>query len=100
MSGGWRWRPLAKADATEIWKWIAADNADAAMAVLDRFEDVAEMLADYPEAGTDRSDLLEGLRSFPVSGYVLFYRRARGRTEIVRIIHVRRDVTRGMFKDA
>lgn len=97
MAGGWRWRPLAEADATEIWNWIAADSVGAAMAVLGRFEDVARMLAAYPEAGADRSELAEGLRSFPVSGYVLFYRSVGNTVEIVRVIHSRRDITPDLF---
>lgn len=97
MARGWRWHPLAEADAAEIWHWIAAESADAATDMLDRFEDVARMLAEFPEAGVDRSELAEGLRSFSVAGYVLFYRRAKAGIEIVRVIHSRRDITPSLF---
>lgn len=97
MSRGWRWHPLAEADATEIWNWIAAESPNAATDMLERFEDVATMLARYPEAGIERSSLAEGLRSFTVAGYVLFYRPVRSRIEIVRIIHSRRDITPDLF---
>lgn len=97
MSRGWRWHPLAEADATEIWNWIAAESPNAATDMLERFEDVATMLAQYPEAGVERSDLADGLRSFSVAGYVLFYRPGRSGIEIVRIIHSRRDITPNLF---
>ena len=97
MARGWRWRPLAQADATEIWTWIAADSPNAATEMLERFEDVARMLAQYPEAGVERSNLADGLRSFTVSGYTLFYRPARSGIEIVRVIHGRRDITPHLF---
>ena len=97
MSRGWRWHPLAEADATEIWTWIAADSPNAATDVLERFEDVARMLALYPEAGIERSDLADGLRSFSVARYVLFYRPVRSGIEIVRILHSRRDIRAELF---
>jgi toxin ParE1/3/4 len=97
MARGWRWRPLAEADATEIWNWIAADSPDAAMDMLERFEDVARMLAEFPEAGVERSSLMDDLRSFTVAGYILFYRPVRSGIEIVRIIHSRRDITPNLF---
>lgn len=97
MSGRWRWRPQAKADATAIWKWIAADSPRAASALLDRFEAVSLTLAENPELGLRREELAPGLRSFPVSAYMLFYRPASFGIEIVRILHSRQDIAAAKF---
>lgn len=97
VSGRWRWRPQAKADATAIWKWIAADSPRAASALLDRFEAVSLTLAENPELGPRREELAPGLRSFPVSAYMLFYRPAPFGIEIVRILHSRQDNAADLF---
>lgn len=97
MAKRWRWHPLAESDATEIWNWIAADSADAATDMLDRFEDVARMLAEFPEAGVDRPGLADGLRSFSVAGYILFYRLVPSGIEIARVIHGRRYIKPNLF---
>jgi toxin ParE1/3/4 len=97
VSAGWRWRPKAEADATEIWNWIAAESPDSATEMLDRFEDVARSLTQFPDMGRDRSDLLLGLRCFPVGDYLMFYQRVGGHIEIVRVIHGRRDITAVLF---
>jgi toxin ParE1/3/4 len=49
-------------------------------------------LAAFPDMGRKRDALLEGLRSFPVKSYVLFYRRTQQGIEIFRILHGRRDI--------
>lgn len=65
--------------------------------MLDRFEVVSLTLAENPELGPRREELAQGLRSFPVAAYVLFYRPASYGTEIVRILHSGRDIAAAMF---
>lgn len=67
-------RPAARRDLIEIWLYIADDNEAAADRFLDRIQTALEMLLENPLAGRTRSELVEGLRSFPVGNYVLFYR--------------------------
>lgn len=55
------------------------------------------MLAQYPEAGVDRSGLGNCIRSFSVAHYILFYRPGRSGIEFVRILHGRRDITPDLF---
>ena len=45
-----------------------------------------------PLAGRTRSELVEGLRSFPVGNYVLFYRPAGGGIELIRALSGYRDI--------
>lgn len=97
MARVWRWRPQAKADATAIWRWIASDSPRAATALLERFEHVSLMLGEHPEIGRQRDELAQGLRSFPVGAYVLFYRPAPYGAEIVRILDGRQDLKTELF---
>lgn len=41
----------AKDDLIDIWLWIARDSQASADAMIDRIEQRAAMLADYPEMG-------------------------------------------------
>ena len=50
-------------------------------------------LARFPSAGRLRPETGPGIRSFPVRPYVVFYRAARGRIEVLRIIHQQRDLS-------
>lgn len=53
------------------------------------------MLAETPgEIGTARPELVEGIRTFPTSPYVLFFRYREDEVQIVRILHERQDVER------
>jgi toxin ParE1/3/4 len=66
-------RPLAETDLEEIWWYIAQDNPNAADRLLDKVEEVCQTLARFPKMGTNREDLLPGLRSFPVDNYLFFF---------------------------
>jgi toxin ParE1/3/4 len=44
------------------------------------------MLAQFPEIGRNRPELVVGLRSFPVDSYSIFYRVIDGGIEIVRVL--------------
>ena len=48
------------------------------------------LLADHPGMGRARGDLAPGLRGLPTPDYrdyLIFYRRARGYIDIVRVLH-------------
>ena len=49
-------------------------------------------LASTPGMGRTRDEIAEGLRSFPVGRYVIFYRTIPEGVEIVRVLHGSRDV--------
>ena len=82
----------AQQDLDEILIYIAEDNIDAAITLIDRFTAVFEMLADNGKAGRERPELKEDLRSFPESSYLIFYRMWAGKAAIVRVIHGARDL--------
>jgi toxin ParE1/3/4 len=85
--------PQAELDLTSIWDFIADDSVQAADALLDRIEEVFNVLAQTPLAGRSRNDLALKLRSFPVGSYVIFYIPVSDGIEVVRVISGRQDVT-------
>lgn len=84
--------PQAEIDLTAIWDYIAADNLRAADTLLDRIDAIFDMLAETPFAGSERSELRTGLRSFPVGNYLIFYVPTPDGVEVVRVMHGRQDI--------
>lgn len=82
----------AEDDIDEILAYIAEDNFDASLSLYDRFIEIFELLADNPEAGRERSELKEDLRSFPEGNFIVFYRPWAGKIAIVRVLHGARDL--------
>ena len=82
----------AEDDIDEILAYIAVDNFAASLSLYDRFIELFEMLADNPRAGRERSELKEGIRSFPDGNYLIFYRIWAGKVSIVRVLHSARDL--------
>lgn len=85
-------RPLARSDLAEIWDYIADDNESRADAFVDLIDHKFQELALQPNMGRSRDELTEGLRSFPVGKYVIFYRVMPGGVEIIRVLHGSRDL--------
>jgi len=85
-------RPRARGDLTGIWDYIAADNETRADAFVDLIDQKFQALAGHPNLGRSRDELAEGLRSFPVGKYVIFYRAIPAGVEIVRVLHGSRDL--------
>lgn len=88
----YRLSPPAEEDLVDIWLFISKDSVEAADKLAGEFEKVFEILAQYPEAGRERSEIAPRLRSFPVKRYILFYRPMPDGVEIVRVVHGSREV--------
>ena len=82
----------AEQDLEDIWTYVAQESEQAADALIDAIIRRFPKIGTFPEIGKRRDDVLEGLRSFPVKSYVLFYRMTEGGIEIFRILHGRRDI--------
>ena len=87
----YRLSALAEQDLEEIWSYVAEDasstTADRLIdAILDRFE----LLVEQPRIGRNRPEFGEGVRSFVVESYVIYYRHD-GDLLIARVLHGRRD---------
>lgn len=82
------------ADLADIWAYIAEDGVKHA----DRFAAIINSqfrsLARQPHMGRSRPELATGLRSFPVSRFIIFYLplpKGKG-VEVVRVLHSARDI--------
>ncbi|MFN7895451.1 MAG: type II toxin-antitoxin system RelE/ParE family toxin [Cyanobacteriota bacterium] len=91
-------QPRAKADISEIWEFIAEDSDDQADAFIDLIDQNFQLLAQKSGLGRRRKELAEGLRSFPVGRYVIFYLPIPGGVQIVRVLHGARDIEAALTK--
>ena len=57
------------------------------------------MLADQPNSGKARPDLGDGLRSFPVGRYLVFYRPSPVDIDVIRILSSFRRITPEAFAE-
>jgi toxin ParE1/3/4 len=84
---------LAEQDLEEIWAYVTEDASPATAdrlidAIIDRFE----LLGEQPRMGRLRPEFGEGVRSFTVENYVIYYRH-EGDVLVARVLHGRRDQT-------
>ena len=90
-------RPLALLDVAEIWDYIADDSEARANAFINTIDQKFKNLSEAPHMGRSRDELGEGMRSFPVSRYIIFYRPLPDGVEIVRVLHSARDIESNLF---
>lgn len=84
--------PGAYLDLFDIWEYIATDSFKQADKMADEFDRVFSLMAENPEMGRARDELEEGLRSFPVGQYVIFYESVPEGIEVLRVLHGARDI--------
>ena len=84
--------PEAESDLLEIWFYIAQDSPVNADRFLDKLEEKALKLCEFSEIGLDRPELAEGLKSFPVDHYMLYYRPTNAGIELARVLRGSRDI--------
>ena len=84
--------PQAAQDLQDIHDYLFTKNPDTANNFLDTIGKKFEILANFPNMGRKRDELLTSLRSFPVDDYLIFYRRIEEGIEIVRVVSGYRDL--------
>ena len=83
----------AIADLDAIWDYLAGEGSTQADKLLDGVFETCGHLADNPHIGRNRPELKEGLRSFPVKPYLIFYTvEDPQKITIRRVIHGSRDL--------
>ena len=82
----------AEKDLEDLWVYLAKRNDIAGDLQVAKLLDRFPMLAQFPTMGVSRDRLLEGLRSFPVKPYIIFYILIPDGIEVLRIIHQSRDI--------
>jgi toxin ParE1/3/4 len=87
--------PQADSDLDDTWYYVASESGSVEIAdrLIDSITEQFLLLARYPHVGRRRDeDLREGLRSFPVRDYVIFYRVQDADVVILRVLHGSGDV--------
>ena len=84
--------PPSEEDLIDIWLYVAEDQPVNADRLLDRLSKAMIKLTEMPKMGVDRSKLIEGLRSYPVGKYILYYRMKGNNLELVRVLSSSRDI--------
>lgn len=90
--------PAAAQDLAEIEAYIASDRPSAVKGVLDALEAACQLVAEYPGVGRARDEVDEGVMSFPMGSYVLFYYADEDSVGIARILHGSRDLATAFRK--
>lgn len=88
------WLERADLDLDAIYQWVAdRSDPETALGFVLQIEEAAERLADFPNRGSPRNAIKEGLRSIPHARSVsIFYTVQLDQVRIVRVIHARRDL--------
>ena len=89
----YRLSSLAEQDLEEIWFYVAEDaSPTTADRLIDAIFNRFEMLVEQPRRGRNRPEFGDGVRSFVVESYVIYYRYDQDLL-IARVLHGRRDPT-------
>ena len=84
--------PLAEQDLSDIWDYAAESSVERADQLFNLIREKCHRLAEYPEMGRARHELLVNLRSFTVKNYVIFYQPTADGIEVLRVLHGARDI--------
>lgn len=84
---------IVEQDLLEIWLYIAEDSPVNADRFLDKLNEMAKKLSEFPQMGTERPELAENLKCFAVDRYVIYYRCLANESgiELVRVLSSYRD---------
>jgi plasmid stabilization system protein ParE len=93
------WSPAALADLREIRDFIRADNPERAISFVMEIIDAGEGIADMPRAFPLVPRLeYKQVRRRIYGRYLIFYRIALERVEILHVAHSARDYIRSLFE--
>lgn len=84
--------PVAIADVDNIWDYVAIYDPRAANRLVTRIVHSTDRLIDFPHSGSPRIEIDTSARSIVVDNYVIFYRVTGDVVEIVRVVHMSRDL--------
>lgn len=84
--------PEAENDLLDIWLHIAKDQPLNADRYLDKLLEKAQKLSEFPDLGRARPELGDGVKSFPVDRYNLYYRVDSTNLTLVRVLLGSRDI--------
>ncbi len=82
----------AEIDLLEIWAFIAEENVIAADDLVRKLDARSHQLLEHPKMGTERDDIVNGMRHLTVGNYLILYRIKASDIEIIRYLHGARDL--------
>lgn len=82
----------ATEDLIDLWLYISNDSLQNADKFIDHIHQQCRLICSNPEIGRERNELSPGIRSFPVTRYIVYYRIKSKALEIVRIMSGYRDI--------
>jgi toxin ParE1/3/4 len=89
----------ARADIKSALNYLYDQSPHAAIRLQERLHGMCALLSEHPLMGAKRDHLREGLRSFVVDRYVIFYfPKVGGGIRVVRFLHGSRDIA-ALFRD-
>ncbi len=91
--------PDAETDLDDIWTSVASCDAEVAGRLIDAITNQFQMFQSIPNSGQQRSELREGLGSFAVGGFLIFYQSTEERIEIVRVLSGARHIAALLDED-
>jgi len=95
VNRAYRIAPAARDDLDGIWEYLTEHRSVAAADLFKKLKDTFWRLSEFPHMGRLRNELLDGLRSFPIGKYIVFYRPIEDGSisiEIIRVLHGARDI--------
>jgi toxin ParE1/3/4 len=88
-----RFTAQSEQDLRDVWRGLAEfgglENADQKRLAI---REKIKLLRQFPHAGRSRDEILPGLRSLAIQGFVIFYRFDQTVIEIARVLHGKRDI--------
>lgn len=89
--------PKSLEDLHGILVRIAQDKPPAAEVFVSKLEERCNLIASFPQIGTDRTDLMPLLRVFTYRGYSIYYRVLEDHVRIERVFHPGINITKDLF---
>jgi len=87
-----QYQAAAEADLVEVWLQVADDGGtDRADEYISRLQAICELIASQPGMGVGRPDIAQGVQSFPVDRYVIYYEQHDLKLSVLRVWHTARD---------
>ncbi len=94
----YRLTPSPKSDIVDIWKYtVETWGEKQAEKYLQDVEDTINHLAENPELGKQRPEIVPGYYSFPVRKHIIFYLIADSHLDIIGILHGKMDIDKNLI---
>ncbi|QPC92234.1 type II toxin-antitoxin system RelE/ParE family toxin [Mesorhizobium sp. INR15] len=88
----YRLLPQALIDLEDIGDYIAGQNPNAAVRLVDALEQRWNLLTLHPSSGAPRNDIAPGIRHLIMGEYLTLYRVGDDAIEIIRVLHGKRNI--------